>query len=371
MVLVHVTVQSGNPAVGTAPEDVPELFRRIVGRPPPAQDASDRRRSIFPTVGASPAGGVAFGALLSAHGAADGTTTDLSVLTVGASYSTKHRAQVSARLDQRFADNWRLVGDWRFYDFTEITYGLGTSTSPEVFEEVPLTWGRAHVTFYRTMVGRLSAGAGYHLDVRQTPGPLTHSTGTDPRTTFSSGPSLDMMFDSRDNVLNASKGWLARATAGWFPRDLGSTRSWQEAQIEGRAYRRLPSTRRQVVAFWGLAWSGVDGAPPYFDLPGIGWDFYGRTGRGYAAGRYRGRDWLYGEAEYRVDLMRSGLVGAVVFSNTFSFSDAGRHYGPWRVGGGVGLRIKLDKKHGSNLALDYAWGEHGSRGLFLALNEAF
>ena len=81
--------------------------------------------------------------------------------------------------------------------------------------------------------------------------------------------------------------------------------------------------------------------------------------------RFRGRSWLYGEAEYRVDLHRSGVIGAVAFVNTSTLSDARNHYGRWVPAGGIGLRLKLDKRHGSNLTVDYGWGLSGSRGLFL------
>ena len=104
----------------------------------------------------------------------------------------------------------------------------------------------------------------------------------------------------------------AKTLALSYARALGSTQSWRELQSEARAYRRLPVSRRHILAVWGLAWLTLDGEPDYFNLPSIGWDLYGRTGRGYAAGRYRGRGWLYGEAEYRVDVLRSGLIGAVI-----------------------------------------------------------
>ena len=114
------------------------------------------------------------------------------------------------------------------------------------------------------------------------------------------------------------------------------------------------------------------GHPPYFDLPSVGWDTYGRTARGYRSGRFRGRDWLYGEVEYRVGLTADDLFGAVSFLNASRLSDdATSHAQRWMPGAGIGLRIKLDKNRRSNLAIDYAWGRDGSSGLYFAVNEAF
>ena len=104
----------------------------------------------------------------------------------------------------------------------------------------------------------------------------------------------------------------------------------------------------------------------------MSWDTYGRTARGYAAGRFRGRDWIYGELEYRADLTRSGLLGVVAFVNSSSFSDSETSgFQRWAPAGGTGLRIKLDKDRRSNIAIDVAWGREGSKGIYLAINEAF
>jgi hypothetical protein len=39
--------------------------------------------------------------------------------------------------------------------------------------------------------------------------------------------------------------------------------------------------------------------------------------------------------------------------------------------GGIGLRIKVNKKSATNLAIDYGIGINGSRGFFVNLGESF
>jgi outer membrane protein assembly factor BamA len=365
-----LTLQQPAPAA-TPPVDIPDVVRHLLGRPPPPERDDDTRQSILPTIGASPAAGVSAGVLLSRQGRSREAGSRVSLLTIGASYSTRHRAILTTRIDRHLRhDTWHLVGDWRAYAFTERTYGLGSDTTSGTSVDVPLDWGRAYTTLYRRVAGHLAIGGGYHFDARK-----AHDLGddapVDSQVSFASGVSLDIEHDTRNTAVNPAHGWFARASVTWFTRALGSTQSWRELQSEARAYRRLPVSRRHILAVWGLAWLTLDGEPDYFNLPSIGWDLYGRTGRGYAAGRYRGRGWLYGEAEYRVDVLRSGLIGAVVFVNTSTLSDTQDHYGRWLPAGGTGLRVKLDKVHGSNLAIDYGWGVDGSRGAFLALNEAF
>ena len=345
------------------------MARRLLKRPPPPDDGDDERRVIVPTIGSAPGAGTSLGVLMTLQKREE--SGDRSLRLLGASYSTANRLQLSARFEQAVGSRWQVFGDWRFYDFTERTYGLGTDASSDTFVDVHLAWARVHTTAYRKVRPGLAIGGGYQLDARRyddVEGELPN--GTD-RTTIGSGLSLDGQFDNRDNPNNASRGWLGRASYTWFPEYLGSDRSWQTVEFEGRTYVKLPSARRQVVAGWLLGWMTTSGDPTYFDNPWSGGDMYGRTARGYAAGRFRGRDWIDIETEYRVDLTANGLVGAVGFVNASTLSDARGRFGRWAPGGGGGVRIKFDKDHGSNLCIDYAWGIEGSRGLFLSLNEAF
>jgi hypothetical protein len=354
------------------PQDVPDLMRLLLNRPPPPEPTYPiEHRSLLPTFGASPAAGFSFG-VVSSETSQSSPTGPTSVANLSASYSTERRLVVAARLDRHGGEGaWRLFGDWRYYNFTERTYGLGSDTNIDESLDAPQRWGRAHATLFYRLAGLFAAGVGYHLDARQLHDITTPDFGLESRLTFASGISANALFDSRDSPVNASRGWYGKASYLWMPRQLGSERSWESFQSEGRGYFRLPADQRHVIAVWGIAWHTTRGDPTYFDLPSTGWDLYGRTARGYAAGRYRGRGWLYGEAEYRFDIMRGGLLGAVAFANASRFSDFGDDYGRWAPAGGIGFRIKLDKRSGANLAIDYGWGLQGSRGFFLSMNEAF
>jgi len=64
-----------------------------------------------------------------------------------------------------------------------------------------------------------------------------------------------------------------------------------------------------------------NGNPPYLDLPSTGWDTYSNTGRGFIQGRYRRKNMVYLEAEYRFKVSKSGLLGGVVFANAQSLTE--------------------------------------------------
>jgi len=83
---------------------------------------------------------------------------------------------------------------------------------------------------------------------------------------------------------------------------------------------------------------------------------------------------LYGEIEYRSTLTRNGLLGYVAFLNATTVSSLDNHehlFDAWAPAGGGGLRVLLNKRSRTNFCADYAAGKAGSRGFYLAIQEAF
>jgi hypothetical protein len=107
-------------------------------------------------------------------------------------------------------------------------------------------------------------------------------------------------------------------------------------------------------------------------LPSTGWDDFYNTGRGYIQGRYRGKDMLYFESEYRFGITNNGLLGGVLFVNAESFSkELSKQLAVVAPACGLGVRIKLNKFSGANLCVDYGFGADGSRGISVNLGEVF
>jgi hypothetical protein len=78
--------------------------------------------------------------------------------------------------------------------------------------------------------------------------------------------------------------------------------------------------------------------------------------------------------EYRADLTSSGLLGMVAFLNTTTVDNpetGQRLFESFAPGAGFGLRVLLNKRSRTNLCTDYGWGKDGSRGFYLAIQEAF
>jgi hypothetical protein len=273
-----------------------------------------------------------------------------------------------------------FIGDSRFYIYPQSTYGLGSNSN--IKDEDPMRYNLLRISevVLRNIGGNFFLGGGYKLQQHWNithEGPLNgapsdyEAYGTDARTT-SSGISLNALFDSRDNSVNASKGFYAAIQYYNYQKFLGSSNNWQSVVLDLRKYYHFPEGSDNVIAFWSYDWITLSGKPPYLDLPSTSWDTYSTTGRGYIQSRFRGSKMIYAETEYRFKITQNGLIGGVVFLNGQSFSAApGSKLESIQPGYGPGLRIKLSKVSNTNLDIDYGFGNQGSRGLFLTVGEVF
>jgi len=377
--------------------DLLDLWKKIRHKEPTEAEraaAEENRSRMFafaPVIGYKPSSGAMIGvAGNAAYFWGDPQTTHISSMVASLTFSSKKQTSLTQKFSA-FArdDRWHLAGDNRFLWTSQDTYGLGTGTAPEDGMNLKYDHFRVYETAFRRVHRRLFAGVGFHFnthtDVR--PGDDEVSWEDSPYVVYSeqhglpldsqtsAGTSANLLIDSRDSAINPSRGWLGRASyRAFFDGFLGGDSSWQELDVEARAYLKLTPDARHKLAFWLFADLVVGGAAPYLDLPATGMDTYGRSGRGYAEGRFRGERLVYGEVEYRTTLMRNGLLGMVVFLNTTTVSNAQEGeqlFDRFASGAGFGLRALLNKRSNTNLCFDVGWGRQGSRGIYLAVQEAF
>jgi outer membrane translocation and assembly module TamA len=274
-----------------------------------------------------------------------------------------------------------LKGEWAYADTSLPVYGLGaaTPTSREALVDFKLL--TIHQSLRRRIGRRLYVGPGYNLNLYDNlaieraqagqPTPFeAYGVGTQGRS-VSSGLSMELLLDDRDNPINATRGVYTSMIYKAFLKPLGSDRNWQSLILEARDYLKLDSSGKRVLALRAFGWFTLSGKPPYLDLPGIA-EPLNHVGRGYTFGRYRGRHALYGEAEYRFGITRDGFLGGVAFTNLSSVSEPGSNQFEHLIPAvGAGLRVKFDKSTGSNLRIDYARGKEGSDGWYLGVQETF
>jgi len=239
---------------------------------------------------------------------------------------------------------------------------------------------------YKQVQDHLFIGAGVSFDIRRKIENKQSGEGLNPYQIYSerygfdldhynsNGLLFNVQYTTRDNQNRAYKGIYAdvglRANQTW----LGSSKNAVQITTDFRKYWSLSKRNPEhVIAFWNWGAYLISGKLPYMELSGTGKDTNFRSGRGYVITYFKGFQYFYSEVEYRFPIMRNKFISGATFFN-IQTADNGlgtKLFKYWQPGGGAGLRVLFNKSTRTNLCIDYAFGEYGSRGLFLSLNEAF
>ncbi len=281
-------------------------------------------------------------------------------------------------------NTYNIQGDTRLLVYPQYTWGLGGGEPAENKYLVNYQYLRFYQSALKRITSYFFAGIGYNLDyyfdIDSDNG--THTTlsqftnykyGTQANhNSFSAGPSIDLLYDTRYNLINPLPGWYANLVYRYNPVFLGSDNNWQSLYIDVRKYISLTHSKsKNMIAFWTYYWTALSPGVPYLNLPAIGMDPYQRSGRGIEQNRYRGSSLIYFESEYRRDITKDGLLGFVVFANINSTTQVDtRRFRYWNPAGGSGLRIKFNKKSDTNIGIDYGFSTYYSA-LLLNLGETF
>ncbi|MGC4038055.1 MAG: BamA/TamA family outer membrane protein [Chitinophagaceae bacterium] len=387
-IMLSVFAHAQNADTTQAPQkDIVDYLRKWVGYKP-SEKADSIRPGDKPVLSILPAAGYTLqtrlAAILVGNVAFYTSPTPgskLSVINANVNYTQNRQFTIPVQLNIWLKGNtWNLLGDWRFMKYPQSTFGLGSDVGFENEDPMDYYYVRIYQYILRKITNNFSAGVGYNLDYHWDISEQGVNTGEmseyakygATRNSVSSGLSFNFLYDSRKNPINPTQGLSANVVLRNNFTWLGSNTNWQSAIIDIRKFFPLAANGRSVLGFWSYNWLVTDGKPPYLDLPSTAWDNFNNTGRGFIQGRYRGNIMLYLESEYRFTITRDGLFGAVIFGNAESFSGApSNHLQSIQPGAGAGIRIKLNKKSNTNIAIDYGFGTQGSRGLFVNVGEVF
>jgi hypothetical protein len=370
-----------------AQRDLIDVARSLKKHPTPRLDSATKKigkiyPSIVPAVGYTLSTGWA--AILASNVGfytADPTQTNISSLTSSIVYSQYNQTTIPLQANIWTKNNrYNYVSDLRYYKYPQDTYGLGGHSSLADADLIDYNHVRVHQSVLKNLLPYVYGGFGYFLDyhwnIKESGLPDGDSSdaqkyGLNP-TSMSSGPVINVFYDNRSNSINPSGGLYANLLYRANLTLLASNSNWQSLLLDIRKYWKFPQKSNNILAVWSYDWLTLSGKPPYLDLPSTGWDAYNNTGRGYIQGRFRGKDMIYLETEYRFGITSNGLFGGVVFANAQCFSEyPSNDFDIIWPGVGLGLRIKVNKQSGANIAIDYGFGADGSHGLFVNIGEVF
>jgi hypothetical protein len=335
-----------------------------------AQEAPRRRVFPVPVLGSSPETGLMFGVAVvgvsSPGGSGPATRPSTALFT--AIYTVKHQYQLALDVDRwTLGDRWHWTGGVGFQRYPGLYHGLGaaaTDTS-ETYTPVALTFSAGA---QRRFARGVYVGAGYafrHTRMVETeaggrlaPGAVPGSRGGADATLTVEG-----LWDSRDALYMSRRGGYARAAVGVAGRALGSDFAYRRLTADARLYH---SVGRVVLAGQAIV-DATDGTVPFERLPRLGGQ---NVLRGYTEPRFRDGAMSAVQAEVRAPLR--GILSLVLFGGTGTTASSLGSLGGgiWRVAGGAGLRVLLDRAAGLQLRIDYAVAKGGG-GLYIAAGDAF
>ncbi len=387
--------------------DIGDVIRKWKNKPIPVKADKSGSLLIFPVVGSNPATGFQFGA--AGQYAFTKPNSSYSTIVGNLTVTTKNQFLLQIKNNIYTKNNKMfLSGDWRLFFFSQPTYGLSTNapeggilkyqynlngtetTSDSLIQPMKFNL----IRFYQSASWQIKkgfyVGVGYHLDYYfkiddqklDTALPLytSHYTynnkyGFNPEKYIVSGVSLNVVLDTRDNLVNAYKGYFANFNWRIAPEFLGNKKNGNLLSLEWRSFHSFSKRNpRHLMAFWFLGNFSPSGDLPYLELPALGYDQRGRSGRGYTQGRFRGPSMVYNEAEYRFPISPCGGVwGGVLFANITTANSPEQKVKLFNYvapGYGFGLRFMVDKKSRTNLQVDFGFGKN-SGGVYFGAAETF
>lgn len=294
-------------------------------------------------------------------------TSDLDILLL---YSTKKQLVAAINGSQYFnQEKYILHEQISFSSFPDKFWGLGKQTADA--DEEPYKFKQYYIYLHlmRKVAPRLFAGllfekqkvwdieyqAGGKFDQQQISGRQGYHV---------SGLGGSITWDSRNNAFAPDKGFLYQFTFNHFSKLLGSDYVYTNYVFD---LRKFVAVRKSVFAFQLFSFNNT-GDVPVRSLASFGG---ANRMRGYYDGRYKDKNQLVFQTEYRFPLLKR--ISAVVFGGAgnvgtgftdYSLSDLKYSYGG-------GLRIAVNKKEKLNIRLDYGIGQGKNNGFYLQLGEAF
>lgn len=224
-----------------------------------------------------------------------------------------------------------------------------------------------HPMVYRRLANHTYLGMGWSLAMQHAADinaddPQWIESTTQGGSVFSSGASIALTWDDRDFVPNPRRGQSADIRYTRYTPAFGSDTQFDEYVLH---YSRYHPVSENGVLAWELNGHFTQGEVPWNMLPLLGSN---KRMRGYFEGRYRDRNVISGQMEYRQKLSwRHGIVGWVG-AGTMAPSLHELNNGRWLPSAGVGYRFEF--KPGMNVRLDFGIGKHSS-GFYFQTGEAF
>ncbi len=265
-----------------------------------------------------------------------------------------------------------FLGRLRFQNFPLFYHGIGFETPADPLALVDAQYLLWKEHFLRRIKGYWYGGI--YSDIQSIPDPIFLNQMTEVyelplgyEGSFNLGLGLSLVYDSRHNVLNERKGSFTELSFLRYDNAWASDFELTSVLIESRQFKSI--NKRDVLAFQFLG-QFIHGEAPFHMLSLMGGE---SVMRGYYYGRYRDKNLLSAQVEYRMlPFPFAKRWGAT------AFLAAGQVYPSWDqltlnktlLAGGAGLRFLIFPQKDIYTRLDFAFTQEGP-GFYFFIGEAF
>lgn len=177
------------------------------------------------------------------------------------------------------------------------------------------------------------------------------------------GIGATVIYDTRDVVTNAYKGIYINMTNTYYPKFMNKEGAFNALEFTFDGYHRL---WKGAVLAYDFYLHSTQGDTPWTKLASIGGSY---RMRGYYDGRFRDRNVITTQIEYRQKVYRRNGIALWVGAGNAFHSFRRFYWSHTLPNFGVGYRWEF--KNRINVRLDYGVGIKGMNGFIFSINEAF
>jgi outer membrane protein assembly factor BamA len=336
--------------------------------------ANKRKITGFPIAYYTPETGVAVGALgvMTWNWQKDSLFAKKSSLTLGFAYTSRKQILFYLPYALFFKnDAYRLNGEIGFYEYVYFYSGIGNvpGTIEEKQEQFEISFPRFRATVYKNVRKNVFLGLRYAFDAyydlkTEANGLLASEQPKGINAGINSGLGPAFIFDSRDNIFYPRKGYYVDMSSTFDLGEIVSDYKYTRLNIDA-SYFYAPF-KRSVLGF-NVNYQQNTGDVPFYQLSLLGGS---KRLRGQFEGEFRDKYAWQTQIEYRQEFLKNWGFAAFM-----GLGWVAPNWNSWQVknqklGSGVGIRYKLNKKDHVNIRLDVGFGG-GKIYPYLTIGEAF
>ena len=337
--------------------------------------ANDNKNSLvaLPYVYYSPETKIAFGvgSIYSFRNSTDPLKTRPSNMKIAATY-TQRKQFIFAFLPEIYLKNesYYIQGSYNFYKYPDKFWGFGNKSSNDAEEDYTPNYFKTFTNIEKQITSGIYIGLRYqfeYITIKKTDddGVLQDRTILGSEGGTASGLGFIINYDTRNHIYYPNSGEYCQIYTTLFNKNIGSDYEFTLVSIDLRKYYSVFD--KHVLALQTFN-TFINGNPPFQMMGLLGGSYWMR---GYYFGRYRDKNMITFQSEYRFPVYwRFGGVGFLGFGDV---ADKIKRFQlkEFKYTFGAGIRFTFDKKEKINARLDFGFGKDGNFGFYAMVTEAF